>query len=225
MERLNKYTGNESRLHSEIMAPLVQLEDDVLDACKMKGSIGIEVMNFSGVSSLAIESLITSCTSYDQTLGIINNSSRGSFIKRIAGINKVHFVELFSQENQIPEIKNIERFLAANKPVSSVILPLIRLDGLEKQLLQLSDVLSYYNINLLIDYYGKLEGLSFRFMKYNIMCLALTPSDFKFGLIPSSVLLAQRRFLVKCEGNSKTYSLDLYSAWQKKLWGDSNLVV
>ncbi|MFB6320132.1 hypothetical protein [Saccharicrinis sp. FJH54] len=229
MDGLNRIWSNEEQVKlfsdADLMTSVERLEEEVKEVCMVKGSIGTEVLNFSGVASLAIESLITSCTSFDQSLAIVNNSSRGTFIKEIAAINKVHFAELYSAEYQIPEIKDLERFLAANKNIRYIVLPLISLNGLEKKLLQFSDVLSEYNIGLLVDYYGKLEGLKIKLLKYNILCISITPSDYKFGPVSSSVLVAQRRFLVSCEGNARTYSLDLYASWQKKMWNNNNMVV
>ncbi|MFC0877026.1 hypothetical protein ACE01N_10540 [Saccharicrinis sp. FJH2] len=228
MDRLNRIwnTGEQIKLSSDTGNKILveKLEEEVREACTVRDNIGMEVLNFSGVSSLAIESLITSCTSFDQSLAVVNNSSRGTFVKQIAAINKVHFKELYSANSQIPELKELERFLAANKSLRYLILPLISIEGLEKKLLQLSDLLSEYNIGLLVDYYGRLEGLKIKLLKYNILCISITPSDYKFGLVSSSVLVAQRRFLVSCEGNAKTYSLDLYAAWQKKLWNNDMVV-
>lgn len=209
----------------EILEPLMALEADVRSSCHIESSVGFEILRFSGLASLGIESLMTSCTTFDQSLAIVNNSSRGTYLKQIAGISKIQFVEFLSQKNQIPSVRQMERFLAQNSKLPFLILPLMSTNGLEKQLLQLADILETYHIGFLIDYYGKLEDLNLRMTKYNIMALSVSPSDLRFGMIPSSVILAQRRFLVKCEGKSNSVTLDLYAHWQRNLWEQKSLVV
>lgn len=202
-----------------------QLEERVAESCHINGRIGLEMLNYWGVASLAIESLITSCTSFDRSLAIINNSSRGAFVKRIASINKIHYFEYLSEEKQIPCVESVERFLMNHTSIAYLLLPVINLKGAESELMALSEMLNDLGIGLLVDYYGKLADLSLDLLKYQVLCVSITPSDFDPGIPASSVLVAQRRFLVNCEGNAKTYSLDLYATWQKKLWANKNMVV
>lgn len=203
---------------------LMALEEKARMACKVSGVIGIEAISFPGVSSLSLESLVTSATPFDKSLLIVNNSSRGNFIKRIAGINKVHYFELFSYHKQMPDTGLLEEFLAKQYGVSYMILPLISIKGIELELYDLIKLLETYGVGVIVDYYGRLDALAIDFLDYQIQCMSITPSDLPFRTIASSVILAQRKFIASCKGNSKTYSLDLYNAWQKKIWENNDLM-
>ena len=209
----------------EYNVPVEKLEGLISGACGVYETSGYEMLHFSGMATIGIESLVSSCVPVSRSIAVINNSSHGSFIKRIAAINKVHYFEFLLETQQMPDLELLEAFLLNHPSISYVVLPLISIAGHEKALMQLSQVLDKLEIGLLVDYYGKLEGFNLNLNKYHIDCLSLTPADFRFGTLSSSVLVAHRRFLSKCEGNANSYSLDLYSVWQNKIWNKSDLAV
>ena len=223
IESAKTFWNSEFKMGS-VSHPVMALEEKVKMACNVSGVLGVETISFPGISTLSIESLITSATPFDKSLLIANNSSRGNFIKRIASINKVHYFELFSYEKQMPDIGLLEEFLAKQYGISYMILPLISINGIERVLFDLSKLLETYGVGLIVDYYGKLDTLSIDFLEYQIQCMSITPSDLPFKSIASSVILAQRKFIASCKGNSKTYSLDLYNAWQKKIWNKEEMM-
>lgn len=177
-----------------------------------------ELLRFSGITSLSIESVITSCVSIDKSLLLINNSSRGQFLKQVAAINKVHFFELFSHERQIPLTHRIIDLVTTNKSVTHIILPLLSITDNEHELIALFSVVESLGIKLIVDYYGKMESFSFDLKQFPISCFVISPIMQAPRGMPYTYVLAQRRFLSVCAGNARSYSLDLYSVWQDKMW-------
>lgn len=222
MEAINQKIFASGQIPQVITADSGETETDLEVIIRLKTNTlsqnQYELLRFSGITSLSIESVITSCVSIDKSLLLINNSSRGHFLKQLAAINKVHFYELYSQDKQIPLLNRVIDMVNANKSVTHIVLPLLSIVENEHDLIALFSVVESLGISLIVDYYGKLDAFSFDLKQFPVSCMVISPMMATPRTVPYTFVLARRRFLSVCIGNARSYSLDLYSAWQNKMW-------
>jgi len=173
-----------------------------------------EAVIIQGSGTFGIESAISSALPEGGTLLNIINGAYGRRISQIAHIHSIPVIELIYEENQLPDIQEIETALKVNSEITHVaIIHGETTTGLLNPISVLGEITALYNKALIVDAMSTFGAYDIDMKKLNISYLISSSNKCIEGIPGFSYVLAKRSELEKCKGQSRSLSLDLFDQW------------
>ncbi len=173
-----------------------------------------EAVIMQGSGTFGIESAISSAIPVNGMLLNIVNGAYGRRISQIARIHSIPLVELIYDENQLPDLEEVERVLAENKQISHVaVIHGETTTGLLNPIAEIGQLVKKYHKAFIVDAMSTFGAYDINLKEGNISYLISSSNKCIEGIPGFSYVLAKGSELEKCKGKSRTLSLDLYDQW------------
>ncbi len=177
-------------------------------------SADYESVIIQGSGTYGIESVISSAIS---PTGCLLNIVNGAYGRRISQIAKVHSIplhELHYEENQIPDLHEIETKLQNNPEITHIALVHGETTtGLINPIEKTGEISAKYNKTFIVDAMSTFGAYEIDIPKAKISFLISSSNKCIEGIPGFSFVLASRKALEACKNQARTLSLDLYEQW------------
>lgn len=173
-----------------------------------------EAVIMQGSGTFGIESVISSAIPANGTLLNIINGAYGRRISQMARIHSIPLIELNYNENQLPDIQEIESLIESNSQITHV--ALIHCEtttGLINPVAEIGEIVAMYNKAYIVDAMSSFGAYDIDMNKLNIGYLISSSNKCIEGIPGFSYILARRTELEKCKNQARSLSLDLYDQW------------
>lgn len=173
-----------------------------------------ESVLIQGSGTFGIESVISSAILPNGCLLNIVNGAYGRRISQIAKVHSVPLHELQYEENQIPDLHEIELRLQNNPEITHI--ALIHGEtttGLINPIEKTGLLASKYNKTFIVDAMSTFGAYEIDIIKANISFLISSSNKCIEGIPGFSFVIASRNALETCRNQARTLSLDLYDQW------------
>jgi 2-aminoethylphosphonate-pyruvate transaminase len=173
-----------------------------------------EAVIIQGSGTFGIEATISSAIPKNGMLLNIINGAYGRRISQIARIHSIPLVELIYDENEAPDLLEIESTLMKNPLISHVaVIHCETTTGLLNPIEEIGYIVSSYNKAYIVDAMSSFGGYDINMKALNISYLISSSNKCIEGIPGFSYVLAQRSELEKCKFQTRSLSLDLYAQW------------
>jgi 2-aminoethylphosphonate-pyruvate transaminase len=173
-----------------------------------------ETVIIQGSGTFGIESVISSAIPHDGVLLNIINGAYGRRISEMARIHSIKLIELIYDENQLPDLQEIESVLKDNSEITHIsVIHGETTTGLINPVDGIGDLADLYDKVFIVDAMSTFGAYELDLKKLNISYLISSSNKCIEGIPGFSFVIASRPDLEKCKDQARTLSLDLFTQW------------
>jgi 2-aminoethylphosphonate-pyruvate transaminase len=178
------------------------------------GSPEYETVLMQGSGTFGIESVICSAIPSNGMLLNIVNGAYGRRISKIARIHSIPLVELVYDENQLPDLKEIEALFSGNSKISHVSMVHCETNtGILNPINEIGEMAALYNKIFIVDAMSTFGAYDINIKSLNISYLISSSNKCIEGIPGFSFILVKRSELDNCKYQVRSLSLDLFDQW------------
>jgi 2-aminoethylphosphonate-pyruvate transaminase len=190
-----------------------QIRQRLLSLAKVE-SPDYEAIIIQGSGTFGIESVISSAIPADGMLLNIINGAYGRRISEMAIIHSIPIIELNFNENQLPDLAQIETALDTYPQITHVaVIHGETTTGLLNPIDEIGAIAAYHKKVFIVDAMSTFGAYEIDLGKLDISYLISSSNKCIEGIPGFSYVLAKRSELERCKGQARTLSLDLYQQW------------
>lgn len=190
-----------------------QIRQRLLSLAKVE-SPNFETIIIQGSGTFGIESVISSAIPADGMLLNIINGAYGRRISEMARIHSIPLIELNFNENQLPDLQQIEVALDTYPQITHVaVIHGETTTGLINPIDEIGTIAAHHKKVFIVDAMSTFGAYEIDLRYLNISYLISSSNKCIEGIPGFSYVLAKRSELEKCKNQSRTLSLDLYDQW------------
>ena len=190
-----------------------QIRQRLLDLAKVK-TPDYETIIIQGSGTFGIESVVSSAIPVDGMLLNIINGAYGRRISEMARIHSIPLIELNFNENQLPDLQQIEAALETYPQITHVaVIHGETTTGLLNPIDEIGTIAAHHKKVFIVDAMSTFGAYEIDIVNLNISYLISSSNKCIEGIPGFSYVLAKRSELEKCKNQSRTLSLDLYDQW------------
>jgi len=199
---------------SEFISHVQQIRQKLLALANVE-SPAYEAVIIQGSGTFGIEATISSAIPKNGMLLNIINGAYGRRISQIARIHSIPLIELIYEENEIPDLLEIESALIKNPLITHVaVVHGETTTGLLNPIADIGLITGEHNKAYIVDAMSTFGAYDIDMKAMNISYLISSSNKCIEGIPGFSYVLAQRSELEKCKYQARSLSLDLYDQWQ-----------
>lgn len=173
-----------------------------------------EAVIIQGSGTFGIEATISSAIPKNGMLLNIINGAYGRRISQIARIHSIPLIELLYDENEAPNLLEIESALMKNPLITHVaIIHCETTTGLLNPIEEIGYIVSSYNKAYIVDAMSSFGAYDINVKTLNISYLISSSNKCIEGIPGFSYVIAKQSELEKCKFQTRSLSLDLYAQW------------
>lgn len=173
-----------------------------------------EVVLMQGSGTFGIESTISSAIPSNGMLLNIVNGAYGRRISKIARIHSIPLKEIIFEENQLPDLKEIESILKHNQQITHIaVVHGETSTGILNPIAEIGDLCARYNKVFIVDAMSTFGAYDIYIKELNISYLISGPDKCFEGIPGFSYVILKRSALDQCKYQVRSLSLDLYDQW------------
>jgi len=197
----------------QFISVVKEIRSKLLELAHVK-SPEYETIIMQGSGTFGIESVITSAVPETGCLLNIINGAYGRRISQIAIIHSIKFIELVYDENQLPDLIEIESVLNSNPAITHIsVIHGETTTGLLNPIGEIGEIARLYNVPVIVDAMSTFGAYDIDLDKLNISFLISSSNKCIEGIPGFSFILAKKTELEKCKNQSRSLTLDLYDQW------------
>jgi 2-aminoethylphosphonate-pyruvate transaminase len=198
---------------SAFISVVQDIRQRLLDLAKVKAP-EYESVIIQGSGTFGIESVISSAIPSNGMLLNIINGAYGRRISQIARIYSIPLVEIIYNENQLPDLSEIEATLDCYPQITHIaVIHGETTTGLINPIEEIGTIAAHHKKTFIVDAMSTFGAYDIDLIKNNISYLVSSSNKCIEGIPGFSYVLAKRSDLEKCENHARTLSLDLYDQW------------
>ena len=168
-----------------------------------------------GSGTFGVESVISSSIPPEGKLLNIINGAYGQRISQMARIHQIPLVELIYEENQVPEVNDVEALLEEDSSITHIAMVHGETTtGLLNPIAKVGMLAKIYHKTYIVDAMSTFGAYPISLVENNIDFLISSSNKCIEGIPGFSFVLARRQALEACKGNARSLSLDLYAQWK-----------
>jgi 2-aminoethylphosphonate-pyruvate transaminase len=173
-----------------------------------------EVVLLQGSGTFGIESAISSAIPSNGMLLSIVNGAYGRRISKIARIHSIPLKELIFEENQLPDLNEIESVLKHNQQITHIaVVHGETSTGILNPIAEIGELCARYNKIFIVDAMSTFGAYDIYLKELNISYLISGPDKCIEGIPGFSYVLLKHSALDQCKYQVRSLSLDLYDQW------------
>lgn len=201
-----------SRDHA-FVARVRQIREKLLDLAHVK-SPDYETVIMQGSGTFGVEATISSVIPSNGTLLNIINGAYGHRISTMARIHSIPIIELIYEENEIPDLLEIDVVLRNNPEITHIaVVHGETTTGLLNPIVEIGLIAESYNKVYIVDAMSTFGAYDIDLKASKISFLISSSNKCIEGIPGFSFILARHSELIKCKGQARSLSLDLYEQW------------
>jgi len=167
-----------------------------------------------GSSTYGIESTISSAIPANGMLLNIVNGANGSRISKIARVHSIPLKELIFEENQLPDLDEIDSVLKQNHQITHIaVVHGETSTGMLNPIAKIGEICARYNTVFIVDATGTFGAYDINLKELNISYMISASDKCIEGIPGFSYVLVKRSALEQCKYQVRSLSLDLYDQW------------
>ncbi len=198
---------------TEFIAHVQHIRQKLLELAHVE-SPEYEAVIMQGSGTFGIEATISSAIPKNGMLLNIINGAYGRRISQIARIHSIPLLELIYEENETPDLLEIESMLMKNPLITHVsVIHGETTTGLLNPVAEIGYIVSSYGKAYIVDAMSTFGAYDINMKALNISYLISSSNKCIEGIPGFSYVLAQRSELEKCKFQARSLSLDLYDQW------------
>lgn len=198
----------------EFINTVREIREELLKLGKVSKEKGYEAIIMQGSGTFGIESVISSVIPKNGKLLIIINGAYGERIKKMALIHGIDTVTLNSQENEIPNLPEIETLLKSDTNITHVaIVHCETTTGIMNPIDEVGKICEKYDKTYIVDAMSSFGAVPTDIEALHIDYLISSSNKCIEGVPGFSFVIANKEKLESTKDNTRTLSLDLYSQW------------
>lgn len=175
---------------------------------------GYEVITFGEGSQFALETVLSSSVSYNDELLIFENGIDCLFVQELCERHQLSYSHL-KGANGKDGFALLQDAIDNNSRISHVLMVIRDTDYLvHTDLVEMIHVCAVSGVDFILYYAGREDFDVSGFLNFGVSFIVFSPLSETEG----SLVIAQRRSLVKTEGISSSFHYDLHRYWQKSLY-------
>lgn len=168
-----------------------------------------------GSGSFAVESVVTSAIAKDDKCLIISNGAYGERIIEIAKKIGFSYVAYKENYNMYPDMDKVREILKEDKEITHIAMVHCETTtGILNPIEELAVISKEFGKTLIIDAMSSFGGIPINIEELNIDFLISSANKCIQGVPGFGFIIAKKETLMKCEGVSRSLSLDLYDQWK-----------
>jgi 2-aminoethylphosphonate-pyruvate transaminase len=173
-----------------------------------------EVVLMQGSGTFGIESVIVSAIPANGTLLNIVNGAYGRRISKIARIHSIKLIELIYEENQLPDLNEIESVLRRHQQITHVAMVHGETStGMLNPIAEIGELCGRYSKYFIVDAMSTFGAYNIYLKELNISYLISASDKCIEGIPGFSYVLVEHSALNQCKFQVRSLSLDLYDQW------------
>ncbi len=173
-----------------------------------------EAVLMQGSGTFGIESAISSAIPANGMLLNIVNGAYGHRISKISRIHSIPLKEIIFEENQLPDLMEIETILKSNLQITHIaVVHGETSTGMLNPIAEIGELCARYNKIFIVDAMSTFGAYDIYMKELNISYLISGPDKCLEGIPGFSFVLLKRFALNQCKYQVRSLSLDLYDQW------------
>lgn len=198
---------------SAFIAIVQQIRQKLLALAHVE-SPNYEAVIIQGSGTFGIESAITSAIPASGMLLNIVNGAYGRRISQIARIHHIPLIELMYDENQLPDLTEIETLIHENPEITHIaVVHGETTTGLLNPIEEIGEIAHRLKKTFIVDAMSTFGAYDIDMKALKISYLISSSNKCIEGIPGFSYVLVKRIELEKCKKNVRSLSLDLYDQW------------
>jgi len=198
---------------SSFISYVQEIRSKLLDLAHV-ASPEYEAIIIQGSGTFGIEATISSAIPSNGLLLNIINGAYGHRISQIARIHSIPLLELIYDENCLPDLHEIESVLENHPEITHIaIVHGETTTGLLNPIAEIGEIATNFNKSLIVDAMSTFGAYEVDVKKLNISYIVSSSNKCIEGIPGFSFVIAKSAELIKCKGQARTLSLDLYAQW------------
>ncbi len=198
----------------EFINTVKEIREELLKLGNVSKEKGYEAIIMQGSGTFGIESVISSVIPKNGKLLIIINGAYGERIKKMALIYEIDIVTIYSLENELPKLTEIEKTLASDTAITHVVIVHCETTtGIINPIEEVGEICKKYNMTYIVDAMSSFGAVPTDIEAINIDYLISSSNKCVEGVPGFSFVIANRKNLETIKGDARTLSLDLYNQW------------
>lgn len=192
------------------------VRNKLLDIGEVSPEQGYETIIMQGSGTFGIESVVSSVVSAGDHLLIVINGVYGERIAKMAAVYGIRHTKLVFDENEIPSIDKIESALDDDRSITHLaVIHCETTTGIINPIEAIGKICVTKSVTYIVDAMSSFGAVPVNVAYSNIDFLISSSNKCIEGVPGFSFIIARKESLLRCEGNARTLSLDLYAQWKE----------
>ena len=167
-----------------------------------------------GSGTYSVEGALTSSVGEEDKLLIISNGAYGDRISDIARASRMNHVVLRFKEDAQIDINEIENKLKEHSDITHIaMIHLETTTGILNDIEGVCNLANKYNKTMIVDAMSSMGAIDIDVKKLNIDFLISSANKCIQGVPGFGFIICNKESLKKCNGKSRSLSLDIYDQW------------
>jgi 2-aminoethylphosphonate-pyruvate transaminase len=200
---------------TEFIRVIHEIRQGLLGVAGLSTQAGYEAVLMQGSGTFALEGVVSSVVPMDGKLLMIINGAYGERIAKIAATYGIETVPLRFAENQVPNIEEIDKALAADPAITDVVvIHCETTSGVMNPIEAIGQVVKRHGKVYFVDSMSAFGAVPFDFEACQIDYLVSSANKCIEGVPGFAFAICRRDALLASAGRARTVSLDLLAQWR-----------
>lgn len=192
-----------------------EIRTQILEIASLKFPENYTTVLMQGSGTFGVESVLQSSLPKNGKLLIVVNGAYGERMIKMADTTQLPYAALHYDENQFPDEHEIEIFLSNNPDITHIaIVHCETTSGIFNPIEKIGALAKKYNKTYLVDAMSSFGAVPINMEAAHIDYLVSSSNKCIEGVPGFSFVIALKKHLENCKGNSRSLSLDLYEQWE-----------
>lgn len=167
---------------------------------------------FTSSGTGAVEAAVSSVIPFGKKFLVIDNGAYGTRMASIARTFKIDVVDYKIPYGDYPDLKEIEKILAADRNISHVgMIHHETTTGMLNPVREISELAHRHGAEMIVDTISSYAGMPLNIKEYNLEFISSTSNKCIQGMPGLAFVIARKESLNKLEPNRRSFYLDLLS--------------
>jgi 2-aminoethylphosphonate-pyruvate transaminase len=203
-----------SRDH-EFIALIRRVRDQLMAVAGVSQQDGYECVLMQGSGTFTVEAVISSAMPREGKLLVVVNGAYGDRIVAIAKRYGIETIVVRARENELPDVNEIERTLAAHADIRlTAVVHCETTSGIINPIQAIGAAVHRHGSGYFVDSMSAFGAVPFDFSACQIDFLVSSANKCIEGVPGFAFAICRREALLATEGRARTVSLDLLAQWQ-----------
>ena len=201
--------------HFEFNSLVADLREKILAVASLDHGDGYEAILLQGSGTYGLESVVGSAIPSDGKLLVLSNGAYGERIAKIAGLLKIKYSILVSEESAAPDLQKLDDALAADAGITHVAMVHCETTtGILNPVEAAGRIVAARQRAFIVDAMSSFGAIPIDLKASSIDFLVSSANKCLEGVPGFCFIIAKKSRLMECDGRARSLSLDLFGQWQ-----------
>lgn len=168
-----------------------------------------------GSGTFSVEAVFTSVVGENEKVLILSNGAYGDRMKTICDTAKVKNTIYKIEQTETYDLSHLESILKEDKEITHVaVVHCETTSGILNPIKEIGVIVKNHNKTFIVDAMSSFGGIHFSIPEYQIDFLISSSNKCIQGVPGFGFIIARKSELLKCEGKTRSHSLDIFDQWK-----------